>query len=153
MEPAIGTVSYLREQLIAVLKEVDGTSSIGTYLRPPPLTPIPAIFVGKRPDQQGLKLKVSDEKAATPVPALEVIISGRPEYRSAGRNIGSRLFDESWRVYLIFHDPRQKAKRSIANILANFKTASDVTYIPGSDLVPDQYTISICNPLQIGINR
>lgn len=146
MENPIDSVRELKEQLAIVL-----VGEIGTYNRPPPLSPIPAIFVGDRPVPKGSKIKVADMKG-DPVPAMEVIISSRPQYESIGRNVGTRLFNESWQIWLIFHDARQNPRMAIANIMANFKTAGDITYIPSSDLVPEQYTVRIKRNSQIRVN-
>lgn len=156
MQNPIETAAILKQELTKALgiysKNPPVTGEIGTYTRLSPLTPVAAIFVGDRALPAGSKMQVSDLKAENPVPALEVIINSRPNYVSQGRNFGTRLIDESWQIWLIFHDRRQDPRQAINSILANFKTAGDFKYIPASDLMPEQYTISIARKTQVMMN-
>lgn len=156
MQNPIDTAKILREELIGVLGIYSQTplvaGEIGTYIQPTPLTPVAAIFVGDRGLPAGSSIRVSDLQTAEPVPALEVIINSRPDYISIGRNFGTRIVDETWQIWLIFHDRRQNPRQAVNSILANFATAADFKYIPASNLMPEQYTISIARKTQLLMN-
>ena len=144
MESPIYTSGILKGELIKVLG-----SEIGTCDRPSPLTPIPSIFVGAGAKAARGKIRVADANSANPVPALEVVINSRPNYESRGRNFGTRLVDQSWQIWLIFHDRRQLPDRAVNSILASFKTAGDFRYIPATELMPEQYTMSVARKTQL----
>lgn len=147
MQNPIESARNLKEELAKVL-----VGEIGSYQRPSPLLPMLAIFVGDRSVPAGSKMIVTPIEANPVVrlPSLEVIINSRPQYISKGRNFGSRLVDESWQIWLIFHDSRQNPKQAIFSIMANFNTAGDVTYLPQADKIsPEQYTLSIARKSQV----
>ena len=114
---------------------------LGQYKRPG-LPDTPAIYVG-RIIPAGYKVIVSPDDELNPVPAIECIISKFPDYKILPSNFRGTAIEETWKLFLIFHDDRQFPRTAIQLICANFQLIGEIAHLNASVNVPEQYQFSI----------